>query len=141
MSHRQPAPASGKHSTEPEIIPPSAAARFHDSDATWVSLDERGTHRIYATRLRPFSLTLLMLGIGLLAALVLVLAIGTFLIWISLGALLVTTTIYSRCCGNGSVDGIRMAGGYSIPRGKENRCVDNCLKRMFSLDTSTSQLR
>jgi hypothetical protein len=95
MSHQQPAPASGKRSTEPEIIPPSAGVRLRDSNAMWVSLNERRTHRIYVTRLGPFSLVLLALGIGLVAALVFVLAIGSFLIWISVVALLVTATILS----------------------------------------------
>jgi hypothetical protein len=95
MSHRQPAPVSGKHFTEPEIIPPSAGARLRDSDAIWTSVNERRTHRIYVARLGPFSLVLLVLGICLLAALILVLAIGTFLIWIPLVALLVTATIIS----------------------------------------------
>ena len=90
MSHQRPVPSSGKRSTEPEIIPPSAGARLRDSDATWVSFNEHGTHRIYVTRLGPISLVLLTLGIGFLAGLVLVLLIGTFLIWISLVALLVT---------------------------------------------------
>ena len=93
MSHRQQAPISGKHFTEPEIIPPSAEARLRGSDAIWTSVNERGTQRIYITRLGPFSLVLLVLGISLLAALVLVLVIGTFLIWIFLVALLVTATI------------------------------------------------
>ena len=93
MSHQQPTPSSGKHSTEPEIIPPSAGARLRGSDAIWTSVNERSTHRIYVTRLGPFSLVLLALGIGLLAALVFVLAIGTFLIWISLATLLVTASI------------------------------------------------
>jgi hypothetical protein len=95
MNHEQPAPASEKHSTEPEIIPPPARVRFRDRDAIWTSVNERGTHRIYVTRLGPFSLALLVLGFGLLAALVVVLAIGTFLIWIPLVALLVTATIIS----------------------------------------------
>jgi len=56
----------------------------------WVSFNERGTHRVYVTRIGPFSLVLLVFGIGLVAALVLVLVIGTFLIWISLVAVLVT---------------------------------------------------
>ena len=68
-------------------------ARLRDSDAMWNSVNERGTHRIYVTRLGPFSLVLLGLGIGLFAALVLVLAIGAFLIWIPPVALLVTATI------------------------------------------------
>jgi hypothetical protein len=95
MSQQPPAPASEKHSTEPEIIPPSVGARLRDSDAMWISVNERGTHRIYVTRFGPFSLVLLALGIGLLAALVLVLAIGAFLIWIPLVALLVTASIIS----------------------------------------------
>ncbi len=93
MSHRQTTPVSEEHFTEPEIIPPSAGARLRDSDAMWGSLNERGTYRIYVTRLGRFSLVLLTLGIGLLAALVLALVIGAFLIWISLVALLVTATI------------------------------------------------
>ena len=93
MSYQQPTPASGRHSAEPEIIPPSAGARLRDSDAIWLPPNERGTHRIYVTRVGPFSLVLLALGIGLLAALVLILVIGTFLIWISLVALLVIATI------------------------------------------------
>ena len=99
MSYRQPAPSSGTHFTEPEIIPPPAGERLRASNAMWVSFNERGTHRMYVTRLGPFSLVLLGLGIGLIAALVFVLAIGTFLIWISLGALLVTATIIFALLG------------------------------------------
>ena len=91
MSHQQP-PASGKPFTEPEIIPPSAEARLRDTDAMWTSVNERGTRRIYVTRLGPFSFLLLVLGLSLLAALVFVLAIGTFVIWIFIVALLVTAT-------------------------------------------------
>jgi hypothetical protein len=69
--------------------------RLRDSNGVWVSVNERRTHRIYVTRLGPFSLVLLALGIGLVAALVFVLAIGSFLIWISVVALLVTATILS----------------------------------------------
>jgi len=68
---------------------------LRDSDAMWASFNGHGTHRIYVTRLGPFSLALLALGIGLIAGLVLVLLIGTFLIWISLVALLATATILS----------------------------------------------
>ena len=95
MSHRQQAPVSGKHFTEPEIIPPSSRARLRDIDMVWTSGNGRGTHRIYVTRLGPFSLLLLVLGLSLLAALVFVLAIGTFVIWIFIVALLVTGTILS----------------------------------------------
>jgi len=103
MSYQQPPPSRGKHSTEPEIIPPSAEARLRDVDAMCVSFNEPGTHGTYVTgthgtyvrRLGPFSFVLLALGIGFVAALIFVLAIGTFLIWFSIGALLVTATILS----------------------------------------------
>jgi hypothetical protein len=65
MSHQH---DSGQQSTEPEIIPPSARVRLGDRDAMWTSVNERGTHRIYVTRLGPYSTVLLALGIGLLAA-------------------------------------------------------------------------
>jgi hypothetical protein len=97
-------------------------ARLRDSDAMWNSVNERGTHRIYVTRLGPFSLVLLGLGIGLFAALVLVLAIGAFLIWIPPVALLVTATIicallYAHCCGNRFVADIRLADGFRPAQG------------------------
>jgi len=96
MSQPQPGPSTGKHATEPEIISPSAGVRLRDSDAMWVSVNERRTHRIYVTRLGTFSLVLLLaLGIGFVATLVFVLAIGSFLIWISVVALLVTATLLS----------------------------------------------
>jgi hypothetical protein len=45
--------------------------------------------------LAPFSLVLLVLGINLLVALVFVLPIGTFVIWVFVVALLVTAAILS----------------------------------------------
>jgi hypothetical protein len=59
MSCQQPPPSRGKHSTEPEIIPPSAEARLRGVDAMWVSFNEPGTHGTYVRRLGPFSFVLL----------------------------------------------------------------------------------
>jgi hypothetical protein len=95
LRERDPTMSHQQHSSEPEIIPPPAGTRLRDRDAMRISVNERGTRRIYVTRLGPFSLILLALGICLLAALVLVLAIGTFLIWIPVVALLVTATMIS----------------------------------------------
>ena len=64
MSQQPPARPTGKQSAEPEIIPPSVRVRLRDRDA-WTSVNERGTHRMYVTRLGPFNLVLLALGIGL----------------------------------------------------------------------------
>jgi preprotein translocase subunit SecF len=86
---RRQQPASGKQFTEPEIISPSAEARLRDRDAIWTSLNEHGTHRIYFTKLGPFRLLLLALGIGLVVAFAIVLAIGIFF------ALFVTASITS----------------------------------------------
>src|SRR5271165_2559316 len=73
--------------SEPEIIPPSAEVRHRD--AMWFTADEAGTHRIYVARLGPFGVLVLALGIGLFAAFTLVVAIGAFLIWIPIVALLI----------------------------------------------------
>jgi uncharacterized protein (DUF697 family) len=93
MSHEHPVPASQEHGSEPKIIPPPAGLR--DRDAMWFSVDEPGTHRIFVTRLGPFGVLVLALGICLFAALVLVLVIGAFLIWIPIVALLIAAAIVS----------------------------------------------
>ncbi|MGA3307616.1 MAG: hypothetical protein ABSD08_03225 [Xanthobacteraceae bacterium] len=47
------------------------------------------THRIYVARLGPFAIALLMLIVGVLAAVILLAVIGAVLIWIPVVALLV----------------------------------------------------
>jgi len=47
------------------------------------------THRIYVARLGPFGIALLMLIIGVLAAVILLAVVGVVLIWIPVVALLV----------------------------------------------------
>jgi hypothetical protein len=65
---------------EPEIIPPDGRRRppwqNHDGAA------RRGTGRIYVTRLGPFGFAMMLLGLAILFAAILVIAIGTVLIWI-----------------------------------------------------------
>jgi hypothetical protein len=93
MSSKPPARSSERHRPEPEIIPPSRGRSR--ADAMWASVDERATHRIYVARLGPFSIAILLFAIAVLAAVFLVLLIGTVLIWIPLVALLVVAAVIS----------------------------------------------
>jgi hypothetical protein len=82
---------------EPEIIPPGDDDRQSRSDAPQIRvfLDESGIHRIHIPRLSPLAIFLLVLAIGILFAIVLVLALGVFLIWIPLAGLLVAALVIS----------------------------------------------
>jgi hypothetical protein len=71
---------------EPEIIPPDRTNRtpgwqrrgWQPDGSTWVG----GTQRIYVGRIGPIGLTLLILMIGILAALILLTVVGAVLLWI-----------------------------------------------------------
>jgi hypothetical protein len=94
MSSRPPTHSSEEPRSEPEIIPP--LREEVRGDTMWSSVDNRGTHRIYVARLGPLSIAVMLLGIALLAAVLLVLLIGTFLIWIPVVALLMGTAVISE---------------------------------------------
>jgi hypothetical protein len=64
--------------SEPEIIPPGK----QPYSGVRVSQAARGPHRIYVTRLGPFGILLLAAAIGAIFALILVILLGFFLIWI-----------------------------------------------------------
>ena len=84
----------GSHS-EPEIIPPDQvdAQAARERRDGWIWIDATGTRRIYVRRIGPFGIFLLALLIGTLAALVFVVAIGAFLIWIPVAILLFVAAI------------------------------------------------
>ena len=71
---------------EPEIIPPDRTNHAPDwqrrgrqqGGPTWVG----GTQRIYVGRIGPVGLALLILMIGILAALILLTVVGAVLLWI-----------------------------------------------------------
>jgi uncharacterized membrane protein len=79
--------------SEPEIIPPER--REPRSGVKWTSYEQRGTHRIYVTRLGPFSTIILVLAFAALLAILSLILIGTFLIWIPLAILLIALTLIS----------------------------------------------
>jgi hypothetical protein len=78
---------------EPEIIPPNRTNRAPDwrqrtwqpDGSAWVG----GTQRIYVGRIGPFGLALLILMIGVLAAVILLTVVGAVLLWIPVLVLLV----------------------------------------------------
>jgi hypothetical protein len=83
---------------EPEIIPPDRNPRRPDwrqqawRRQTWqpffsTAADE--THRIYVARLGPLGVALLMLIVGVIAAVIVLALVGAVLIWIPAVALLV----------------------------------------------------
>ncbi len=84
-----------RHPTEPEIIPPGQeppewARRQPDG---WASFDLHGTRRIYVRRVGPVGILLMALLVGTIAALVFVVLVGAFLIWIPVAVLLFVAAI------------------------------------------------
>ena len=88
-------PVGEEPRSEPEIIPPREGTRLQAHNTLWFSADERGTTRIYITKLGPFGVILLALAVGLVAALLLVLLVGALLLWIPVVAVLVTIAVIS----------------------------------------------
>lgn len=77
---------------EPEIIPPDRDGP-RGRGGGWPPY---GTQRIYVSRIGPFGFALIMLVVGLLAVVMLLILIGTALIWIPLVAALVLIAFISR---------------------------------------------
>jgi len=75
---------------EPEIIPPD---RDSSGSSAWPPPHEfsenRGSRRVYVTRIGPLGFALLMLMVGLFAGVLLLALIGAALIWIPVAAVLV----------------------------------------------------
>ncbi len=83
---------------EPEIIPPDRSAPG-DRGPTWPPsygfTQMRGMHRIYVSRIGPLGFAIIMLVVGLFAAIMLLLLIGAALIWIPVVAVLVVIAAIS----------------------------------------------
>ncbi len=84
----------GSH-TEPEIIPPDRLEieSPRQPAAAWVWIDAAGTRHIHVRRIGPLGIILLALFIGTLAAMVFVVLVGAFLIWIPVAILLFVAAI------------------------------------------------
>jgi hypothetical protein len=73
---------------EPEIIPPDRTGRGPRGGWSPDGTSAYATHRVYISRIGPIGFALLLLVVGLLAAVMLLVLIGTALIWIPLVAVL-----------------------------------------------------
>jgi hypothetical protein len=71
--------------SEPEIIPPGAT---HDPMGTRIFIDDTTSQRIFVGRIGPLGFIGIALALGAVFALVLVLLLGAFLLWIPIAALL-----------------------------------------------------
>ena len=80
---------------EPEIIPPeqTGGQTAQDAQRMRIFANTRGTEHFYVARLRPLGVILVVLTMGILLAVVLILLLSAFLIWIPVVVLLVTATI------------------------------------------------
>jgi hypothetical protein len=78
-------PAPERPRAEPEIIPPDRDR----ARSAWRASDVGETHRIYVTRVGPLGGVLLMLVVGVLAAVMLFAVLGALLVSIPLVAFIV----------------------------------------------------
>src|SRR5262245_59186807 len=85
MSERR-VPGAERPRSEPEIIPPGDP-RLRAQDAF------QGTQRIYVARLGPFGIAMVALAVAFLAAVILLLLLGAFLIWIPLACLILAIAV------------------------------------------------
>jgi hypothetical protein len=86
-------PSNERPRSEPEIIPPE---HIEARSGKWRSFHQRRTYRIHVTRLGPFSsLAVLLLMLAAFVAILSLILIGAFLIWIPLAVLLIATALIS----------------------------------------------
>jgi hypothetical protein len=86
--NERPVPGAERPRSEPEIIPPG------DPRVRWES-SFQGTQRVYVARLGPFGLVMVVLAVAFLAAVILLLLLGAFLIWIPLAGLILAIAVIS----------------------------------------------
>jgi hypothetical protein len=98
MVDKRPAPQGEKPRSEPEIIPPehTRARTAQGTPRMRIFVDTRGTEHVYVARLRPLGIILVALTTGILLAVMLILLLSAFLIWIPVIVLLVTDRYYCR---------------------------------------------
>ncbi|ABD85828.1 hypothetical protein [Rhodopseudomonas palustris] len=86
MSDPTPKPQAEQPRVEPEIIPPGAG---YDPARNRNFFHESFSERIYVTKIGPLGMIGLVLTIGVVFAVILVLLLGAFLLWIPIVGLLV----------------------------------------------------
>jgi hypothetical protein len=97
MMDRRPKPEAEKPRSEPEIIPPDHAGRrsAHGSSRARIFVDTHGTERVFIATPGPLGIILVALIAGILSAVLLILLLGAFLIWVPLVVFFVAGAIVS----------------------------------------------
>lgn len=90
---------------EPEILPPGQPdprrprGHAHDSAQIWASVDAGGGQRIFIAKPGPFAFILALLGVGAAVAIVLLLLLGLFVLWLPIIGTVVAGVILLRLLG------------------------------------------
>ncbi len=85
-------PPDEEHRSEPEIIPPGRAGREPES-TFWAREVERGSHRVYVTKIGRFGLLPFFLLGGILLIALLIFVLGAFLILIPVAGVVLAAAI------------------------------------------------
>jgi hypothetical protein len=86
-------PPDEEHRSEPEIIPPGRAAGSEREIPFWAREVERGSYRIYVTKIGRFGLLPYFLLGGIILIALLVFVLGAFLILIPVAGIVVAAAI------------------------------------------------
>lgn len=97
MMGQRPKPQAEEPRSEPEIIPPDHTSRrsAHTSSQPRLYVDSHGTERIYIATPGPLGIILVGLVAGILSAVLLILLLGAFLIWVPLVVFLIAGAVVS----------------------------------------------
>jgi hypothetical protein len=92
---KQPKPQAEEPRSEPEIIPPDRAGRRSEnaSSRARIFVNSHGTERIYVATPGPLGIILVALVAGILSAVLLILLLGAFLIWVPLLAFFIAGAV------------------------------------------------
>jgi len=86
-------PPDKEHRSEPEIIPPGRTDGSEPESAFWVHEVERGSERIYVTKIGRFGLLPFFLLGGLILIALLIFVVGAFLILIPVAGVVLAAAI------------------------------------------------
>ena len=86
-------PPDQEHRSEQEIIPPGRADGSEPESTFWVREVERGSHRIYVTKIGRFGLLPFFLLGGIILIALLIFALGAFLILIPVAGVVIAAAI------------------------------------------------
>jgi hypothetical protein len=86
-------PQGEEHRSEPEIIPPTRTGGSEPDSTFWAREVERGSHRIYVTKIGRFGLLPFFLLGGIISIALLIFALSAFLILIPVAGVVLAVAI------------------------------------------------